>query len=123
MARFFLVAGALVLALGVAMGAVSAHAARQAAHPDAIRLLQTAVLYQLVHGLGIVMAGVLGLRGASRSLLAMGALHLAGVLAFCGALYLLAFTGISAGPLAPLGGTALIGGWIALAVYGLSAKR
>jgi uncharacterized membrane protein YgdD (TMEM256/DUF423 family) len=118
MARIFLVAGALVLALGVALGAVSAHAAKGAAHPDALRLLQTAVLYQLVHGIGIVIAGALALRGASRALLAMGALHLAGVLLFCGSLYALAFTGVSAGPLAPLGGMAFIGGWLALAVYG-----
>ena len=118
MARFFLVAGALVIALGVAMGAVSAHAAKGAAHPEAARLLQTAVLYQLIHGIGIVLAGVLALRGASRALLAMGVLHLAGVLLFCGSLYALAFTGYSAGLLAPLGGVALIGGWLALAVFG-----
>lgn len=123
MARFFVVAGALVLALGVAMGAISAHAAKGAAHPDAGRLLQTAVLYQLVHGIGIVIAGILAQRAGSRWLLAMGALHLAGVLAFCGALYLLAFTAISAGPLAPLGGVALIGGWIALAGYGFAPTR
>jgi uncharacterized membrane protein YgdD (TMEM256/DUF423 family) len=118
MARFFLVSGALVLALGVAMGAVSAHAAKGAAHPDAVRLLQTAVLYQLVHGIGIVIAGVLAQRGASRWLLTMGALHLAGVLLFCGSLYLLAYAGASTGLLAPLGGLAFIGGWLALAAYG-----
>lgn len=123
MARCFLVAGALVLALGVAMGAVSAHAAKAAAHPDAARLLQVAVLYQLVHGLGLVIAGILAQRSPTRWLLAMGGLHLAGVAAFCGALYVLAFTGLSTGPLAPLGGIALMAGWIALAGHALSSAR
>ena len=53
----------------------------------------------------------------------MGGLHLAGVAAFCGALYVLAFTGISTGPLAPLGGIAFMAGWIALAGHGLAGER
>lgn len=122
MARLFLVAGALALALGVAMGAVSAHAAKAAAHPDAARLLQTAVLYQFVHGLGLVAVGVLARTSASRWLKAAGSFHVFGILAFCGSLYVLALTGASMGPLAPLGGTAFIVGWLNLAGFALFEK-
>lgn len=122
MARFFLAAGALALAIGVAMGALSAHAAKSAAHPDAARLLQTAVLYQFVHGLGLLAVGLLARTSASRWLKAAGAFHLFGLLAFCGSLYLLALTGASMGPLVPLGGTAFIVGWLNLAGFALFEK-
>ena len=119
-ARLFIAAGALVLAAGVALGAVSAHAARSAPHPDAIRLLQTAVLYQLVHGLGVLAVGILA-RGPtpSRLLALSGGLLLAGVAAFCGSLYSLAFTATSLGVLAPIGGSAFMAGWLALALWAI----
>ena len=120
--RFFLGSGALVMALGVALGAVSAHAGKAAAHADAARLLQVAVTYQLIHGLAIVIAGLLERSSPSRWLVAMGALHLAGVVAFCGSLYMLAFTAVSLGILAPLGGMAFITGWLALAGYALTTR-
>jgi uncharacterized membrane protein YgdD (TMEM256/DUF423 family) len=116
--RFFLVAGALVLATGVALGALSAHAAKSAPHPEAARLLQTAVLYQLVHGLGTVGIGILARVSAPSRLLALsGGLLLAGVAAFCGSLYSLAFAAVSLGALAPVGGSAFMAGWICLAAW------
>jgi uncharacterized membrane protein YgdD (TMEM256/DUF423 family) len=120
--RWFVVAGALVLATGVAMGAIASHAAGRAPHPDAARLLQTAVLYQLVHGTGLVLAGVMARFGRTRWLSAAGAAFLAGVAMFCGSLYWLAFTGISAG-VAPLGGSSFIAGWIFVAMHAMVAER
>ena len=122
MARFFLAAGALALAIAVAMGAVTAHAAKTAAHPDAARLLQTAVLYQFVHGLGLVAVSLLARSSASRWLKAAGAFHLAGIVLFCGSLYLLGLAGISMGPFVPIGGTAFIVGWLNLAGFALFEK-
>jgi uncharacterized membrane protein YgdD (TMEM256/DUF423 family) len=122
-ARFLIVAGALVLGAGVALGAIGAHAARSAPHPEAARLLQTAVLYQLVHGIALVLAGVLARFGPTRWLLAAGAAFLLGTAAFCGSLYVLAFTGVSGGVLAPIGGSSFIAGWILLAVHALAAER
>ena len=122
MARFFLACGALVMALGIALGAVSAHAAHGASHPDAARLLQTAVSYQLVNGLGVVAVGLLARQAPSRWLAAAGGLLLAGIAMFCGALWWLAFTARSAGPVAPIGGTAFIAGWLALAAHALTRR-
>lgn len=116
-ARVFIGFGAVLLALGVALGALGSHGAKAAAHPDAARLLQTAVLYQLVHGLGIVAVGILAQRAErARLLLAAGALLCAGVVLFCGSLQLLAWSGAAAG-LAPAGGSALIAGWACLAAW------
>lgn len=116
-ARFLLASGAIAMALGVALGAFSAHASKGAAHPEAARLMQTAVLYQLVHGLGLLILGALARPAASTWLVIAGALLLAGILLFCGSLWYLAMTGKSLGVVAPAGGLAFIAGWIALAVF------
>jgi uncharacterized membrane protein YgdD (TMEM256/DUF423 family) len=117
-ARALVAAGALALALAVAAGAWSAHAARAAAHPEAPRLLQTAVLYALVHGLGLLVLGAFAHQRPSAWLGAAGALHLAGIILFCGSLFWLARKGQSAG-IAPIGGMAFIAGWLCVAVYAL----
>jgi uncharacterized membrane protein YgdD (TMEM256/DUF423 family) len=44
-----------------------------------------------------------------------GWLFLAGILLFCGSLYLLAFTGMHSGYVTPAGGLAFILGWLLLA--------
>ena len=110
------------MALGVALGAYAAHAAKGAAHPEAARLLQTGVQYQLIHGLGVIAVGVLARSASSRWLAAAGGLLLAGIVLFCGSLWVLALTAHSLGPVAPLGGIAMILGWVALAVHAAFAK-
>jgi uncharacterized membrane protein YgdD (TMEM256/DUF423 family) len=117
--RAFVGGGALLLALAVALGAYSAHAAKGAPHPEAARLLQTAVLYQFVHAIGIVFAGLLARQGTSPWLISAGVLHFVGIVLFCGTLWMLALTMKSPGPAAPVGGMAFIAGWIALAVHAL----
>jgi uncharacterized membrane protein YgdD (TMEM256/DUF423 family) len=121
LARAFLAGGALVMAAAVTLGAYAAHA-RGAPHPDAAHLLQTAVLYMLVHGLGLVACGILARSSASRWLAAAGVLLFAGVVLFCGSIAVLALTGTSLGA-APVGGSAFILGWLCLAVFGATMRR
>jgi uncharacterized membrane protein YgdD (TMEM256/DUF423 family) len=121
MAKTFLLLGALAMALGVAAGAFSAHAAKGAAHPDSARLLQSAVLYHLVHGLALVAVGIIARGGTSPWLGAAGVLFVVGILCFSGSLWYLAMTGRSPGPIAPTGGLAFIAGWLALAIHALRA--
>jgi uncharacterized membrane protein YgdD (TMEM256/DUF423 family) len=123
LSRGLVAAGAIVLAAGVALGALASHAAGRAAHPDAARLLQVAVLYQLVHGIALVLAGVLARFGRTRWLALSGVAFLLGIACFCGSLYWLAFTGTSAGAAAPVGGGAFIAGWILLALHALVGER
>lgn len=118
MARWLVASGALALALAVAAGAWSAHAGKSAAHPEAQRLLQTAVLYALVHGLGLLVLGALAQQRATSWLGAAGALHVAGLVLFCGSLFWLALKGQSLG-VAPAGGLAFIAGWVCVAIYAL----
>lgn len=120
MDRWLIATGAIVMALAVASGAYAAHAAHAAANADARRLLDTAVLYMLVHGLGILIAGIVARAGASGWLAAAATFHLAGIVLFCGSLWILALAGRSLG-VAPVGGVAFIAGWICLAIHGLRA--
>ena len=104
-------------ALAVALGAFGAHALAEAVSPDRLGTWRTAAQYHLAHALAGVGAGALGaLRGSPAALWA-GRLFLAGVVLFSGSLYALVLTDVGAlGAVAPLGGTAFIVGWGALAV-------
>ncbi len=123
LSRALVAGGALVLAAGVALGAVASHAAGHFANPEAPRLLPVAVLYQLVHGLGLVGAGLLARAGATRWLALAAASFAAGLVLFCGSLWFLALTGHSPGPFAPVGGTAFMAGWILVAIHALAEGR
>jgi uncharacterized membrane protein YgdD (TMEM256/DUF423 family) len=116
MARLWIGLGALAGLLAVAMGAVVAHAIPD----DAARgVAHGAVEMQAWHALALLGTGLWAPRGG-RLADAAGAAFVVGMLAFCGALYALAFAGVHAGPLAPTGGVLLMLGW---ALLGVSAIR
>ncbi|HWL29934.1 MAG TPA: DUF423 domain-containing protein [Burkholderiaceae bacterium] len=118
--RQLVIAAALTLLVGVAAGAFGAHAMRDRLAPDMMAVWQTAVLYQLVHGLGMLAIAALGSRMPSPLLTTSGTLMLAGVVIFSGSLYVLSATGIKwLGAITPLGGLAFIVAWamVALAAY------
>ncbi len=78
---------------------------------------ETAVLYQFFHALALLMVGVLAQRRAGRALKIAIYLFIIGTLLFSGSLYLL-MLGAPAwlGPVTPIGGAALIAGWLSLLV-------
>ena len=78
--------------------------------------------YHLLHALALVATGGLGSRFEPRRLAFAGLCFAAGILLFSGSLYLMAFTGIDAGYLTPLGGMGFLGGWLAMAVAGLRLR-
>jgi uncharacterized membrane protein YgdD (TMEM256/DUF423 family) len=74
---------------------------------------ETGVRYQLVHGLGLLILGLRLERRKSRFLQLAAASLLTGILVFAGSLYVLVLTGLTwLGALAPVGGLALIAGWV-----------
>ncbi len=115
--RRALVGGALLMAVATVVGAFGAHALKDRLTPDRYAVLQTAVLYQFIHALGLLLVGVLAAQRGGRGLRLAGELLLAGVLLFSGSLYLLLcgaprFIGV----LTPVGGLCLITGWCTAAV-------
>ena len=125
--KTFLFIGALMLALGVILGAFGAHALRNQVAESALTTWQTAVLYQLVHGLGILAVALLLLHFPSlKGLVFVGASMLIGTLLFSGSLYGLVLTDWKwLGPITPIGGLLFIGGWIMLfaSTYQTNEKR
>jgi uncharacterized membrane protein YgdD (TMEM256/DUF423 family) len=74
------------------------------------------VRYQMYHALALVAVGILVPRASSATLALAGWLFVAGTLVFSGSLYALAVTGQRwLGAVTPLGGAALIAGWLVLA--------
>ena len=104
-----------VAALGVIFGAFGAHAfAERLEMLETASIYQTATLYHLVHGVAMVLAGVLARQGHRRAAAAAW-LFLLGILVFCGSLYTLALSGTKWwGAVTPIGGVAFIVGWIVL---------
>ena len=97
------------------LGAFGAHALKARLNADAVVVWQTAVQYHFWHALALL---AVALAGRSPWLKAAGGLFLAGVLLFSGSLYALAL-GVPLGLVTPLGGVALILGWVAFAVGAL----
>lgn len=113
-----LLAGAVLGGLGVILGAFGAHALKTMISADKHAIFEVGVRYQLVHALALLAVGLL-LRTTDGALVrAAGPLFLGGVVLFSGSLYALALGGPAAwlGPVTPIGGLALIAGWVVLAL-------
>lgn len=123
MMKFFLSAGAVWAGLAVMLGAFGAHAFRASLEASGrFDTFETAVRYQMYHALALLIVGILlrQLPEATRWLHWAGWGFLAGSLVFSGSLYLICFTGARWwGAVAPIGGTLLIAGWVALLVAAL----
>lgn len=122
MNRFFFTAGAILAAIGVMAGAFGAHALEDILSDDMLDIWDTAVLYHLIHSVAFFAVARAIVRWGGTSPLVAGWCFLAGILIFSGSLYTLSLTGIKKlGAITPIGGVALIAGWLALAWAGLSS--
>jgi uncharacterized membrane protein YgdD (TMEM256/DUF423 family) len=123
-----LAAGALAMFLATLLGAIGAHALRPMLEESGhLHTWETAVLYQLAHGLALLAAGIwLSVRDAAarpRNLALCGKLWLAGIVLFSGSLYILSLGGPRwVGPVTPAGGLCFLAGWMILAVGILRVK-
>lgn len=116
-AKQVLLLAAMGGALGVALGAFGAHALRDKLDPSQLAIWQTGVNYLFWHVLAALFAARWADSGGGRPALVAAALFLAGTLVFSGTLFALALGGPRwFGAITPLGGLALIAGWLALAV-------
>jgi len=116
-ARLCVLVAAVALAAAVALGAFGAHAFKARLAPESFAVYQTAVQYHFWHALGLLGVGILMAQWATAQELAWSAwLLMAGLMLFCGSLYLLALTGARwLGALTPIGGGAFIAAWLVLA--------
>jgi uncharacterized membrane protein YgdD (TMEM256/DUF423 family) len=116
MDRLFLAMGCVSAAVAVVLGAFGAHGLRARLVPDMLSTFEIGVRYQMYHALALVAVGILVPRAPSSTLALAGWLFVAGTVVFSGSLYALAVTGHRwLGAVTPLGGAALIAGWLVLA--------
>jgi uncharacterized membrane protein YgdD (TMEM256/DUF423 family) len=105
---------AILGALAVALGALGAHALKDVLEATSLASYKTAVLYHLLHSIALLALT----RGDYKRITAQ--LWLWGILLFSGSIYLLAtdellgMTLSFLGPITPVGGVLLIGGWLSL---------
>ena len=113
----WLVTGAVLGALGVTLGAFGAHGLHDylLEHGQSANF-ETAARYQMYHALALCAVGLVGERRAGKAIAIAGTCFTAGIVIFSGALYGIALSGLKTlGMVAPIGGTLLIIGWLALA--------
>ena len=99
------------------LGAFGAHALKDRLSGEALSVWQTAVQYHFWHALALL---AVALAGSGPWFKAAGWLLIAGILLFSGSLYALTLGAPRfLGMIAPVGGLALILGWLAFAVAAL----
>ena len=117
--RLFLAIAALLGGLAVAAGAFASHALKAKLSERSLEIFETAARYQMYHALALILV-VLLLSRLETTQVALGFAgwaFIAGVVLFSGSLYALSLTGIKVlGAITPLGGVALILGWVGLLV-------
>jgi uncharacterized membrane protein YgdD (TMEM256/DUF423 family) len=103
--------------LVVALGAFGAHALEARISTEMLDVYHTAVQYHMFHITGLIGLHLLQREApALPGLAVIGHLFLAGIVLFCGSLYLLALTGLTwLGMITPLGGLMFLAAWVQLA--------
>jgi len=121
MDRTFLLIGAVLGFLGVALGAFAAHGLKNRLSPEMLEVFDTGVRYHMYHTFAVlIVAAAIGHIGNARLLAMAGWFFFAGILLFSGSLYALALTRVGIlGAVTPIGGVLFLIGWACLAVFAL----
>jgi uncharacterized membrane protein YgdD (TMEM256/DUF423 family) len=114
--RLFFASGAILALVSVAAGAFAAHGLKSRLSPEMMATFELAARYQMYHALALIACALAWERWPGTAVALAGALFVAGILLFSGSLYLLSLTGTRwLGAVTPLGGTAWLVAWAALA--------
>jgi uncharacterized membrane protein YgdD (TMEM256/DUF423 family) len=113
--RVFFSIGCALGFLGVALGAFGAHALKTRLQPEQLATFEVGVRYQLIHALALLAVAWACTRWPGRRVNTGGWLFIAGTLLFSGSLYALSLSGVRGlGFVTPIGGLALLAGWLCL---------
>jgi uncharacterized membrane protein YgdD (TMEM256/DUF423 family) len=119
-------AGAILMGLGVAIGAFGAHGLQGRLDDYSMGVYEKAVLYHFFHALGLLIVSILPRTGGlpQRAASRICGLLLTGIVLFCGSLYALAISGVRVlGAVTPLGGIAFLAAWFWLALLLVKGER
>lgn len=114
--RSLILLAALNMIIAVGAGAFGAHGLKGMLGSDMLAIWQTAVTYQGLHALGMLLVALAIPRLAHPWVARSGVVMFAGIVIFSGSLYALALSGIRVlGAITPIGGVAFIAAWAMLA--------
>jgi len=123
MHKNFLLLGALLGAIAVALGAFGAHGLKQIVSAETVAVFQTGVQYQMYHTLAVLLVAIIYDRLPDKWIRSAGYFFIFGILFFSGSLYII--TSLKAadkavpafvGAITPLGGFLFILGWLCLLI-------
>ncbi|HEX6940415.1 MAG TPA: DUF423 domain-containing protein [Longimicrobiales bacterium] len=121
MERIFVILGSLFGLLGVAAGALGAHALEARLAPERLDTFELAARYQLYHALALLAVAWATTRWPGATTATAGWFFTSGILLFSGSLYALALGGPRwVAFVTPFGGVAFLIGW---ALLGWAALR
>jgi uncharacterized membrane protein YgdD (TMEM256/DUF423 family) len=125
LARGCLATGAVLMAVGVLLGALGAHGLQGQLSPQRFASFQTGVQYHVLHALGLLAVGlVASVTDASGPLRWSARLMLAGIAFFSGSIYLMtAGAPRWLGMVAPVGGVSFMVAWALLAWHVFSVRQ
>lgn len=119
--------GAALAALGVGAGAFGAHGLQDIATPAQLSTWETAARYHQIHAVALVAINLAAVRlpqPVHKRLRAVSWAFVTGIAIFGGTLYAIGLGGPSwLGAITPLGGLALIAGWLILCVQAARGLR
>lgn len=123
-----LVAGGLLAAIAVLLGAMGAHSLKKVLDPQMLAVFETGVRYHFYHSVGLMLAGIIYMQYPVKQLKLATTFFITGILLFSGSLYAIALLSISdisigpAGILTPVGGVFFILGWLWM-VIGITRSK
>jgi len=110
--------------LVVLLGAFGAHALEARIHADLLETWNTSVHYHMFHTLALFGVGLLQRDDALPNLKLTTNLFLAGIILFCGSLYVLALTNYRVlGMITPVGGVLFLAAWAHLALLCYRSRK
>ncbi len=115
--------GAFYLCVGIMLGAFAAHGLKDILNEYQMDVLQTGVKYQLIHGVALLILGLLCSFYHQRLFYVALICIALGVALFSFSLYAIAFLGVSfLGIITPIGGIFMISGWL-LTMYAVFRNK
>ena len=107
--------GAVLMFLAVTLGAFGSHALRGKISDYYLDVYKTAVLYHMIHAIGLFVVAWLVTSTNNPRVNLAGTFMLAGIIIFSGSLYVLSVAGIKwLGAVTPIGGLCLLASWLLL---------
>ena len=113
--NLIIAAGAFNAFIAVAAGAFAAHGLKDVFSTEYLNTFKTAADYQLIHGAGLILIGLLNKLNPSRYNIGAAIFMFTGIVLFSGSLFLLTLTDTKwLGMITPFGGLFFLIAWLTL---------